>query len=102
MKVLIILPNWLGDTVMATPAIELLSQHYPNAKFTFVGSYVSIEAIKYHPQCEKTIVDETKKSSSRLLATYKLARELESLRGEIAKAEDHNAKAVLTKAKEAQ
>lgn len=76
MKILIILPNWLGDTVMATPAIELLSQHYPDAKFTFVGSYVSIEAIKYHPKCEKIVVDETKKSSNRLFATYKLAREL--------------------------
>jgi len=76
MKILVILPNWLGDAVMATPAIELLSQHYHNARFTFVGSYVSIEALKYHPLCEKAIVDETKKSSSRLLATYKLAKEL--------------------------
>ncbi|MFA6190717.1 MAG: lipopolysaccharide heptosyltransferase II [Sulfurimonas sp.] len=76
MKILIILPNWLGDAVMATPAIELLSQYYPYARFTFVGSFVSIEALKYHPQCERAIVDETKKSSNRLLATYKLAKEL--------------------------
>jgi len=61
---------------MATPAIELLSTHYPNARFTFVGSYVSIEALKHHPLCERAIVDETKKASSRLLATYKLAKEL--------------------------
>ncbi len=76
MKILIILPNWLGDAVMATPAIELLAQHYPNARFTFLGSYVSIEALKHHPLCEKAIVDETKKASSRLMATYKLAKEL--------------------------
>jgi heptosyltransferase-2 len=76
MKILVILPNWLGDAVMATPAIELLSQHYANTHFTFVGSYVSIEALKYHPLCHKAIVDETKKASSRLLATYKLAKEL--------------------------
>ncbi|MCK4973774.1 MAG: lipopolysaccharide heptosyltransferase II [Sulfurimonas sp.] len=76
MKILIILPNWLGDAVMATPAIELLSAYHPNARFTFVGSFVSIEAIKHHPLCEKAVVDETKKASSRLLATYKLAREL--------------------------
>lgn len=76
MKILVILPNWLGDAIMATPAIELLSRHYPNARFTFVGSYVSIEALKHHPLCEKAIVDETKKAPSRLLATYKLAKEL--------------------------
>jgi heptosyltransferase-2 len=76
MKILIILPNWLGDAVMTTPAIELLSSNYPHAKFTFVGSYASIEALKHHPKCDVAIIDETKKSSNRLLATYKLAREL--------------------------
>ena len=76
MKILIILPNWLGDAIMATPAIELLSKYYKDAKFTFVGSYVSVEALKHHPLCEKAVVDETKKSSWRLAATYKLAKEL--------------------------
>ncbi|SFV67318.1 ADP-heptose--lipooligosaccharide heptosyltransferase II [hydrothermal vent metagenome] len=76
MRILIILPNWLGDAVMATPAIELLSTTYQNVAFTFIGSYVSIEALKHHPRCEKAIVDKTKKSSSRFLATYKLAKEL--------------------------
>ena len=76
MKILIILPNWLGDAVMTTPAIELLASHYPDARFTFVGSFVSIEALKHHPFCEKTIVDETKKAKNRFVATYKLAKEL--------------------------
>ncbi|WP_373036184.1 lipopolysaccharide heptosyltransferase II [Sulfurimonas sp.] len=75
-KILIILPNWLGDAVMTTPAIELLASHYKDAKFTFVGSYVSIEALKHHPLCERAVVDETKKAPNRILATYKLAREL--------------------------
>ncbi len=76
MKILIILPNWLGDAVMTTPAIELLAQHYRDAKFTFVGSYVSIEALKHHPLCERAIVDTTKKAPSRMAATYRLAKEL--------------------------
>ena len=76
MKILVILPNWLGDAIMATPAIELLAKHNPGAKFTFVGSYVSIEALKHHPKCERAIVDETKKTSNRFIATYKLAKEL--------------------------
>ncbi len=76
MKILIILPNWLGDAIMATPAIELLSKYYPHARFTFIGSYVSVEALKHHPKCERAVVDETKKASNRYLATYKLAKEL--------------------------
>ena len=47
MKILIILPNWLGDALMATPAIEHLGVLYPEAEFTFVGSFVSVEAVKY-------------------------------------------------------
>ena len=76
MRILIILPNWLGDAIMATPAIELLGKYYPHARFTFVGSYVSIEALKHHPKCENALIDETKKAASRLLATYKLAKKL--------------------------
>ncbi|MBN2816909.1 MAG: lipopolysaccharide heptosyltransferase II [Campylobacterales bacterium] len=76
MRILVILPNWLGDAVMATPAIELLAHLYPNVRFTFLGSYVSIEALKHHPLCENAIIDETKKSSSRLIASYKLAKQL--------------------------
>ena len=78
MKILIILPNWLGDAVMATPAIELLAVYYPSARFTFVGSFASIEALKYHPRCEKAIVDETKKAPNRIKATYELAKKLGS------------------------
>ena len=76
MKILVILPNWLGDAIMTTPAIELLAKKYAHAKFTFVGSYVSIEALKYHPLCEHAIVDETKKAPLRMIATYKLAKKL--------------------------
>lgn len=76
MKILIILPNWLGDAIMATPAIEALAQEYPQAKFTFIGSYVAIEALKHHPQCEEAIIDETKKAKSRFFATKALARKL--------------------------
>ncbi len=76
MKILIILPNWLGDAVMATPAIELLASHYQDVSFTFIGSYASIEALKHHPLCERAVIDETKKASNRFIATYKLAKDL--------------------------
>jgi len=76
MKILVVLPNWLGDAIMATPAIELLAKYYPSAKFTFVGSFVSIEALKYHPLCENAVVDNTKNDGNRFIATYKLAKKL--------------------------
>ncbi len=78
MNILVILPNWLGDAIMATPAIELLDKHYDDVKFTFVGSFVSIEALKHHPKCVKAVVDDTKKSKNRFVATRELAKSLGS------------------------
>jgi lipopolysaccharide heptosyltransferase II len=76
MKILIVLPNWLGDALMATPAIEHLCTLYPDAKLTFVGSFVSIEALKYHAQAESSYVDNTKKEGNRLKATYDFSKKL--------------------------
>ena len=75
-SILIILPNWLGDAVMATPAIEALCDFYPHATLTLVGSFVSIEALKYHPLCKNAYIDETKKGGIRLLNTYKFAKKI--------------------------
>jgi len=61
---------------MATPAIEHLCSLHPEAKLTFVGSYVSVEAIKYHPQCEASFVDDTKKQGWRLKNTQSFAQSL--------------------------
>lgn len=52
MRVLIELPTWLGDCVMATPAIENIVGIYPEAKLTLVGSTVAIAAVKHHPQTQ--------------------------------------------------
>jgi heptosyltransferase II len=76
MKLLVILPNWLGDALMATPAIEALCLLYPNIELTLVGSYVSIEALKYHPNCVRHYVDETKMGGNRFINTYRFAKEL--------------------------
>lgn len=60
MKILIELPTWLGDTVMATPAIENLVNHFKNVEITLLGSLVSIAALKNHPKVFKTYVLEKK------------------------------------------
>ena len=40
MKILIELPTWLGDSVMATPAIENIVNYYDNHEITFLGSSI--------------------------------------------------------------
>ena len=56
MKILIELPTWLGDTVMATPAIENLMIFFNNSEITLIGSNNAIEVLKNHPKVVKTYV----------------------------------------------
>ena len=53
MKILIELPTWLGDCVMATPAIENIVNFHNDVEITFIGSFVAIEALKNHPKVVK-------------------------------------------------
>ena len=61
MRILIELPTWLGDTVMATPALQMLEDEYPSAIWSLMGSPASIEALKNHPLVEQIFIDDTKK-----------------------------------------
>jgi len=56
MKILIELPTWLGDAVMATPAIDNILHLTSDSKITLIGSFIAIEALKDHPKVIKTIV----------------------------------------------
>jgi len=71
MKILIELPTWLGDNVMVTPAIENIISHYNKPEITLIGSFVSSEALKNHPQVVATHV-----INKRIISLYILARKL--------------------------
>ncbi|WP_292655821.1 lipopolysaccharide heptosyltransferase II [Nitratifractor sp.] len=76
MKILVELPTWLGDAVMATPALENLYAAYPDAEITLVGSYVATEALKAHPRVNRVVVDQSKQGGFRPLNIYRLAKAL--------------------------
>jgi len=78
MRILIRLPNWLGDAVMATAAIESLKASYKDARFTLVGSSAAISLFVLDDRVERLVVDKGKNSKSRILWLYKKARELGS------------------------
>jgi heptosyltransferase II len=56
MKIFIELPTWLGDSVMATPAIENLINFFNNSQITLIGSVAAIEILKHHPKVTNTYV----------------------------------------------
>ena len=56
MKLLIELPTWMGDSVMATPAIENVLRYYNRPKVTLIGSFISTELLKKSLNQEQAIV----------------------------------------------
>jgi len=72
MKILIELPTWLGDAVMTTPAIENIIKYYGKVEITLIGSLISIESLKKHPNIIKTCVAERQ-----FLKLYKSIKKLE-------------------------
>ncbi len=76
MKLFIELPTWLGDAVMATPAIENVVKTYPNAHITIFGSPVAVAVFKYHPHVDRIIKDNSRNARLRWLYLYKTARSM--------------------------
>ena len=70
-KALIELPTWLGDSVMATPAIENIITYYNNVEITAIGPDSSIEIIKNHPKVVNTITIDSKNKSLSFLVSRK-------------------------------
>ena len=71
MKILIELPTWLGDAVMATPAIENIFRNFVDADVTLIGSFASIELLRHHPN-----VSGVKVIDKKYLSFFKLSRKL--------------------------
>ncbi len=60
MRILIVLPTWLGDSVMLTPTIENLVDLYKDSKITMIGSMAAIEVFKNHPNVSENYVIDKK------------------------------------------
>ena len=76
MKLLIEIPTWLGDAIMATPAIENILKQYQNSDVTIVGSYVSTQLFINDKRIKNIIVDNTKKTTLRYWSLYRLSKSL--------------------------
>ena len=60
MKLLIEIPTWLGDAVMATPAIENIANYYNEPEIILIGSLISVETLKNNPKVTETHILEKK------------------------------------------
>ena len=55
MKILVFLPNWVGDVVMATPALRALRRYYANDWITYVGRFAAVQTLSGTDWANETI-----------------------------------------------
>lgn len=70
MKIFIHLPTWLGDAVMASPALYAIKEHFKDAKFILYGSFVSTALFKEFPH-SKIIIENKPSRYKQALALRK-------------------------------
>lgn len=56
-RILLWLPNWVGDVVMATPAMEALRRRFPASHIALVGRKIPLETLSGLPYFDEGIVD---------------------------------------------
>ena len=54
-RVLVRMPNWIGDAVMATPALGAIRASFPAAQIVVVANPLVAELFTFHPDCSQVL-----------------------------------------------
>lgn len=76
MKLLLRLPNWLGDAVMAKYAVDSLKKLYGNPQITLVGLKHILELYKEDDYHYRLVEDTSKIEKNRLKALIRLGKQI--------------------------
>jgi len=79
----VFLPNWVGDVVMATPALRALRESFPAARITYVGREVAIATLAGLPW-EDFAIRDSSRDRPRLRNALRLRRELRRTKFDLA------------------
>lgn len=77
------MPNWIGDCVMATPALKNIQENFPKGQIYIITSSVAYGLFAYDPSIKKTFIDNSKKHFFRLKGIKKTALEIKRVVGAV-------------------
>jgi len=80
-NILVFLPNWVGDVVMATPMLRALRGHFADGRITYIGRPVAVETVRGTPWADDLIVE---RSRAGLFRTVNMLRTLRRGRYDLA------------------
>ncbi|MBS3733598.1 MAG: lipopolysaccharide heptosyltransferase II [Phycisphaerae bacterium] len=73
--ILVLLPTWIGDAVMATPTLRALRAARPNARITHMGSSATLDVLAPDPWADDVLTD-TSRQRPRLANFHRIAARL--------------------------
>ncbi|SKA10742.1 heptosyltransferase-2 [Trichlorobacter thiogenes] len=68
--------NWIGDAVMATPALMAVRETYPKARITLLANPMVGQLLQGHPAIDRVLVFDRKDEHNGLAGRLRLARQL--------------------------
>lgn len=72
-RIVVFLPNWVGDAVMATPALRSLRQTFPEASLVYLGRSAPLQTVADLPHADGALLD-AGRSLTGLLQTARCLR----------------------------
>ncbi|MCK5114863.1 MAG: lipopolysaccharide heptosyltransferase II [Phycisphaerae bacterium] len=73
-NILVFLPNWVGDVVMATPVLRTLRENNPSTKITLFGKPVALSLLEGSSWCDSQIADSSRSGMRGFFHTVKKLR----------------------------
>lgn len=77
-RVLIRAPNWIGDAVMCTPALQGIRESFPAAEITLLARPAIVHLLRHHPSLDHAIEYDHQGPHAGLRGKLRLACELKS------------------------
>ncbi len=78
------MPNWIGDAVMATPALAAVRKTFPDAQLTIVANPLVAALFATHPDCDRVIPFDKKKAHAGASGFWRFCHELRREKFELA------------------
>ena len=75
-RLLVVMPSWVGDTVMATPLLRALRKLYPSAQITCLARSVVRPILDASPWIDRIVTVRPIRKGSRRKGVFSLARHL--------------------------
>ncbi len=75
-KILVRVPNWIGDAVMSTPALGAIRAAFPSWEIVLAANSVVCELMSPHPFCDRVIVYDKKGVDGGAAGLWKFSRRL--------------------------